>query len=191
MRRRPFRLLSALSLLLCVAMALMSLRSFWCFDRVEWSSAHLVGGKWVGDEYEFGSLHGVLWFAHVREDFLPGRQPPVAYRNATAGPIWHVRPVKSTRMGDPKEGPFVRAGVGVTRLAGNNAATNYRITYYIAPYWLTLVLLSVLPVNTLRRWISRRRVRLRDGRCHTCGYDLRATPGRCPECGSVPTGENA
>jgi hypothetical protein len=45
----------------------------------------------------------------------------------------------------------------------------------------------VLPVVWLRGWLRRRR-RARAGRCAGCGYDLRATPDRCPEYGTIPTG---
>jgi hypothetical protein len=43
-------------------------------------------------------------------------------------------------------------------------------------------LLSALTVLT--EWSWRRGNRKTKGLCPTCGYDLRATPDRCPECGS-------
>jgi len=51
------------------------------------------------------------------------------------------------------------------------------------PYWLPIVLLLILPLQRLQRWIIRMR-RLSRGQCLACGYDLRHSADRCPECGA-------
>jgi hypothetical protein len=53
---------------------------------------------------------------------------------------------------------------------------------------------SVLPGLWGLAWgarLVRRRRLARDNRCARCGYDLRATPGRCPECGLPVVPANA
>ena len=52
------------------------------------------------------------------------------------------------------------------------------------PFWLALALTSVLPTVAAVRWYRRRGTPLA-GCCRSCGYDLRATPDRCPECGTA------
>jgi hypothetical protein len=56
----------------------------------------------------------------------------------------------------------------------------------VMSYWLPLTLLgALLGWRIVRRWRSSR-MGAKPGCCVTCGYDLRATPARCPECGAVP-----
>jgi hypothetical protein len=56
------------------------------------------------------------------------------------------------------------------------------------PCWIVLMAIGALVLLISRRAtrVVRRRYRLTRGRCSACGYDLRATPDRCPECGTVP-----
>ena len=55
------------------------------------------------------------------------------------------------------------------------------------PYWCAALTFALLPAARLAG-ARRKRRRVRRGLCRRCGYDLRATPGRCPECGEEAAG---
>ena len=57
----------------------------------------------------------------------------------------------------------------------------------ICPDWIIVAVTGLLPLSWLVRY-QRSRARRRKMRCVNCGYDLRATPDRCPECGTVRRG---
>jgi hypothetical protein len=53
----------------------------------------------------------------------------------------------------------------------------------VIPAWFVVLVTGILPAIWIVKW--RRRPRWGPGCCAGCGYDLRATPVRCPECGRV------
>lgn len=66
---------------------------------------------------------------------------------------------------------------------GSPIAVTGRLVQLRIPYWFTCAMLAALPTSW---WIlARRRYRAKMRHCSTCGYDLRASEGRCPECGTA------
>lgn len=65
-----------------------------------------------------------------------------------------------------------------------------RLRVLIVPHWVLAILFASVPAIRIalamrKRLVQRRRISL--GLCRLCGYDLRASVGRCPECGAVTT----
>ena len=183
--RRLFMLCWALSLLLCAIAAIMLVRSFFVRDEIVWAQP---GGSLVlintREERVAVTVVGPGW--PERRDvhwtrFWAGEQRPIERA------LW---PMKAVRIDGWPLGVLVYRGWGwFTRGHGGDGPT-YPITV-VGLRWDVLVLLfALLPaaraVVALRRRIRRRR-RLVRGLCPECGYDLRASSERCPECGRTST----
>lgn len=54
----------------------------------------------------------------------------------------------------------------------------------VVPSWFLTIVFTVIPAVTMVKLIRSFR-RQRVGLCAVCGYDLRASPDRCPECGTA------
>jgi hypothetical protein len=66
--------------------------------------------------------------------------------------------------------------------------TPQTVRYVAVPHWSLALLAGVLPFAWFRRVPGnhRRAARRVRGFCAGCGYDLRGSRERCPECGGVP-----
>jgi len=53
---------------------------------------------------------------------------------------------------------------------------------FTIPIWSLALVFAILPAVEVAKRLPRSR-RVSSNRCATCGYDMRATPERCPECG--------
>ncbi|MDB5320159.1 MAG: hypothetical protein JWN40_1790 [Phycisphaerales bacterium] len=166
--RSLFNVAAMCSLLLCVSDWVNSYRHFW------FVSHHPATGDALGISSDKGGVY--LWKeTDVDSDGLaePVRGWDRAYRSNSSGDT------DETVAGLP-----VRRWQPVRTFDVNNSL--HRTAYVVVPHWTLAAALAAGPLMSLRRRFVRRR-RQSTGLCPVCGYDLRATPGRCPECGMIST----
>jgi hypothetical protein len=108
----------------------------------------------------------------------------IVWRKEPADIVAVVSAIPPERTLDFKRWTFVECEFRRLRLPNGERAYSLWV-----PYQMPMLASAVLPLVWLGRWGSRlasRQERRRQGRCLRCGYDLCATPDRCPECGVIP-----
>ena len=191
--RRVFRILvntaTLLSLLLCLGTLLLwrwsyghggsvgLLRFTQGPERVE--RVELVA-EWGDGRIDMGEGR----FGYTGESLNYGRGVAAAQ-----GPSWQWTAVS-------KKPRFVTADYdhswGPVRWAShalNDPDNSFDERYASVPCWLLAAAAGAWPMASLALLIrrrARRRRLVRAGCCVQCGYDLRGTLDRCPECGAVP-----
>ena len=184
MLRRLFTLASAASLVLCAATAVTWLahrrgpeRELARSDRFPVAAALWVGPGGIKLAVrEYLASRGTVWAAGWRAG--PGGEGHDAAPNGWGFGFARVRLLR---------GPWQPPRTGESP----GAVAEERV--YRAAFGPILVATAAVPAAAVvvvgplrRRRLGRRAERL--GLCPACGYDLRATPDRCPECGAVPAG---
>ena len=178
MLRCLINLLATLSLALCVGVAALWARSHLVSDTLERCSYRhdgptddetffVVREVWVGT----GTVTYVGSTAQMGGSLSPDHGRAFGWR-------WDVLPPDSVPV--VTDGPRILGVVARRVRTGRDAhfTLSFPLAYIVAA-------LALPPAAVLAARHRRRRRCREQGLCPGCGYDLRATPGRCPECGLV------
>ena len=164
---------SALSLALCIGVMLLWGRSYDVADTVAyWRRVPSGKSAWMLSTYD----------GHVvvrRFGFVSGSWGSGKWASDKAGWMFETRPLDWPiwpQAGAREPGGKYEMGFGLLRQPEQRAVA--------FPFWFACLVLLVLPIRRANRWARGRRW-ARAGRCSGCGYDLRASPDKCPECGTA------
>jgi hypothetical protein len=174
--RIPLHLLTALSLVLFLAVCAVWVRSYRVNDSLYRSRWVLRGQEIRESAWWILTAPGRIALAH-RGQSIDVHSGSIARLNELASkPQFHWSTDVAMTIQPAPAGGLLHV-LGFTAIIDDPL---YR--QWSAPLWSLALVTALLPAWRLHRLIKTRR-RHRGGLCPQCGYDLRATPDRCPECG--------
>jgi len=177
--RHIFNALALLSLLMDVAVSVLWVRSYWISDQIDWRGDR--GWRAVSTTQGYVAVNLLLadWSGYP-ETF----HGPRYVRDVARLPYNHL--LEMDGNWDDKDTNWEWAGLEWHGKRNVRRGTLH--AHAVAPFWSVVAMWGMLPLT----WVGMRvrsgmrgRRRRRLGLCVACGYDVRATPGRCPECGTV------
>jgi len=189
MCRRVFTILPAVLLTLCVMTCALWVRSYFVYDIAVHESAH---GPWRTDRViRIKSGKGRIALEIENNHFvglhqeMVDRHPELYYLDRPVNVRVQLR--MSEILVSPAEWDRSIFGFLFERSHANypkyiDIATAQQRIEIVVPHALVAAIFGAVPVWRLSRGRRSRRA----GVCGRCGYDLRATPDRCPECGVMP-----
>ena len=196
MKRKAFTLLSGLSVLACAAVAALWVRSYWVDDWFHFYRADPAARWWSART--ISSNNGVLYLSWNRVGFAEDGRVEEYIAEHRLDPGFHHEAQLPTDPGRPRDSAWGWLGLAARRGSRVQEAGPRQVAYRFANAWVPhgwVVLATAVPPAwwwVARGRAERRRSRAGRGLCAACGYDLRASAGRCPECGAaVPSGASA
>jgi hypothetical protein len=132
-------------------------------------------------EWRWGIAHfnGDLYF--FRTDWEHAAALAFAY------PMWRHDDSTVRYLLNRRVGPLGQYGWHTHQWQTKSDGSTLTVRIIGLPYWLLVLLFALPPAWWAIGWKRRRNARRRAAGCCTrCGYDLRGTPDRCPECGAIP-----
>jgi hypothetical protein len=196
-RGRSFRwILTAAALLPLLSVSLLWWRSYGGYIAVRREHHVLVwpdgrrAERSVSNQFAAAAEMATL-YVHIVSVASERGQLKVHFINDRHGRTWWGEPpyrsdwrLRRYRPDERITWPQTRFGVASRVDTHVSGGLSTRCRTFVLDYWLALAISSMLPMLLFGPPTVRRCYRRRKGHCLKCGYDLRASECRCPECGT-------